>query len=111
MGDEKLKIARTESLFRDVNERIAETAQRFEAAETGFVCECADPACTDRVSLPVDTYESVRSEPTRFVTVPGHELGEPLEEVVVRRRGFQVIEKVERALREHVRRLDPRAAA
>lgn len=110
MGDDKLTIARTESLFRDVNERIAETAQRFESTETGFVCECADPACTERVELPVETYESVRSEPTRFVTVPGHELEEPLEEVVVRRGAFQVIEKVDRALREHVRRLDPRAA-
>jgi hypothetical protein len=110
MGDDKLHIARTESLFRDVNERIAETAQRFESEETGFVCECADPACTDRVEVPLDTYESVRSEPTRFVTVPGHELEQPLEEVVVRRGEFQVIEKVDRSLREHVSRFDPRAA-
>jgi hypothetical protein len=43
------KIARIESLFREVNERIAESAERFDADETKFVCECADPTCTNRV--------------------------------------------------------------
>ena len=109
MGDDKIQIARTESLFRDVNERIAETAQRFESAEVSLVCECADPACTHRVTVSVDEYEEVRSEPTHFLTVPGHGLGAPLERVVEARGGHHVIEKIERVLREHVIRLDPRA--
>ncbi len=41
--------ATTEALFRDVNERIAESAERFDADQAEFICECADPACTDRV--------------------------------------------------------------
>ena len=110
MGDDKLQIAKTESLFRDVNERIAETASRFEADTVAFVCECADPACTHRVHVPAATYEEVREEPTRFVTAPGHDLGAPLEQVVEHHGGYQVIEKIERTLREHVQRLDPRTA-
>lgn len=110
MSDDKIKIARTEAIFRDVNERIAETAERFESEETQFVCECADPECTHRIVLPVDAYEEVRQEPTLFVTVPGHELGEPLERVVDDGDGYQVIEKIERVLRDHVTQLDPRAA-
>lgn len=111
MSDDKIKIARTEALFRDVNERIAEAAERFEVEDVEFVCECADPECTHRVTLQPEEYEEVRSEPTRFVTVPGHGLGEPLERVVDHRSGYEVIEKIERVLREHVTRLDPRADA
>ena len=42
MATEEVRIATTESLFRSVNERIAESAERFEADEAEFVCECDD---------------------------------------------------------------------
>src|SRR5262249_45899908 len=42
--------ATTEALFRDVNERIAESAERFDAGGSEFVCECSDPNCTHRVA-------------------------------------------------------------
>jgi hypothetical protein len=58
----------------------------------------------------VNAYEEVRREPTLFVTVPGHELAEPLERVVDDGDGYQVIEKLERVLRDQVTMLDPRAA-
>jgi hypothetical protein len=110
MGDDKLRIAKTESLFRDVNERIAETADRFQSRHATFVCECADPACTQRVDVTLDDYERVRAEPTTFVLAPGHELEGRLERVVAERPGYRIVEKVEQALRDHVTRLDPRAA-
>lgn len=111
LSDDKIKIARTEALFRDVNERIAETAERFEVEDVQFVCECANPECTHRVILPPAEYEEVRREPARFVTVPGHGLGEPLERLVDDRGGYHVIEKIESVLRDHVTLLDPRADA
>ena len=46
MNENEQRIARAEALFRDVNERIAESAQRFESEEAAFVCECAE---TDHV--------------------------------------------------------------
>ena len=52
--NDHVKRARTEALFRDVNERIAESAQRFEAEATQFVCECADPHCTHRLEVTLD---------------------------------------------------------
>jgi hypothetical protein len=111
MGDEKLRIARTESLFRDVNERIAESAERFYAPHASFVCECADPACTERVDVSLEDYEHVRAEPTMFVLVPGHELDGKIERVVAERPGYRIVEKIEQVVREHVTRLDPRADA
>jgi hypothetical protein len=105
--DEKVKRARTEALFRDVNERIAESAQRFEADSTQFVCECADPNCTHRVDATLDEYEEVRADGATFMLTPGHEQ-EDIERVVSDRGRFHVVEKVQRTVRETVKRLNPR---
>ena len=59
MAEREVRIARTEALFRDVNERIAESAERFSARDAEFVCECADPACAERVPATLELYEDV----------------------------------------------------
>jgi hypothetical protein len=99
--------ATTEALFRDVNERIAESAERFDAEETDFVCECSDPNCTHRVSATLAEYEEVRDEPTTFLVQPGHEQSD-IERVVSDRGRFRIVEKVNAAVRRAVIRLDPR---
>jgi hypothetical protein len=107
---EEARIAQTESVYRHVNERIAETAEQLQTDETVFVCECADPDCQHRLQVPLETYERVREDPTRFIVAEGHE--EPAyERVVARRRGYRIIEKLTRRLRTLVRRSDPRAGA
>ncbi|MDQ3669230.1 MAG: hypothetical protein M3377_02950 [Actinomycetota bacterium] len=108
MGKDTRRIAETESLYREVNERIAETAVRFESGNAEFYCECADPACTERVEATLSSYEDVRSDSTQFILAPGHSLPE-VEEVVERHEGFTVIEKVEPTLAAMVTHLDPRA--
>jgi hypothetical protein len=108
--EEEARIANTESVFRHVNERIAETAERFESGDAEFVCECADAACHHRVAAPLDEYEEVRSEPTQFLVVEGHEIP-AYEHVRERRRGYLVVEKVTRGLVAAVRRSDPRTNA
>jgi hypothetical protein len=107
--DDNVKRAHTESLFRDVNERIAESAQRFEADSTQFVCECADPNCTDRVEATLDEYEAVRADGTTFLLTPGH-VHEDIERVVSDHGRFHVVEKIQRTVRDTVKRLDPRLA-
>lgn len=105
---DEARIARTESVFRHVNERIAETVEGFETDETVFVCECSDPDCQHRLEVPLDTYEEVRAEGTRFIVAEGHE--EPgYERVVKKRRGFAIVEKFTRRLAALVRRTNPRA--
>jgi hypothetical protein len=107
--DDNVKRAQTEALFRDVNERIAESAQRFDADSTQFVCECADPTCTDRVQATLDEYEEVRADGTTFMLTPGHE-HKDIERIISRRRGFHVVEKMQRTVRDTVARLNPRTA-
>jgi hypothetical protein len=102
------RIARTESLFRDVNERIAESAERFAVDEAAFVCECADDSCTERVGATLEEYERVRADGTRFLLATGHE-DTRVERVIERPRGrFTIAEKVNAAIARVVRRLDPR---
>ncbi len=109
MSESEMRIAYTEALFRDVNERIAETAERFGADETEFVCECGDPACAERVPASLDEYERVREDATHFLLVPGHE-NSRIERVVERPRlRLAVVAKFNRLVARTVRRLDPRA--
>ncbi|HEY2183281.1 MAG TPA: hypothetical protein VGH18_03850 [Gaiellaceae bacterium] len=105
--NEHERRATTEALFRDVNERIAESAERFEVEGTAFVCECADANCTHRVSASLAEYEEVRAEPTTFLVVPGHEESD-IERVVSDLGRFRIVDKFQAAVRRTVVRLDPR---
>lgn len=101
--------ARTESAFREVNERIAENARRFDAGSTDFICECDDPQCTGRVEATLEEYEEVRADGTHFLLAPDHGDGS-IERIVEHRGEFDVVEKVQQAARAIARRFDPRAA-
>jgi hypothetical protein len=108
MRSEELRIAKTESRFRDVNERIAETADRIGANEAEIVCECADPECGERLAAPLDDYEQTRANGSHFLVAPGHEEQEH-ERVVRTRPGFRIIAKL-RGVGAVARRLNPRRA-
>jgi hypothetical protein len=110
MSDMHTRAGRNQVLFREINERIREIGdvQRVPADEPwDFLCECADEACTETVSLTVAEYEHIRSSPTRFPIKPGHELPE-VEAVVDRRESYIVVEKEAEAA-ELARANDPRA--
>src|SRR5207237_40360 len=91
------RIAKTESLFRSVNERIAEASERFDngaATDAEFLCECGDPACSERLEVPLDEYEQVREDATTFVLDPDH-VEHDVERIVKHRRGYAVVKKVD----------------
>ncbi len=48
--------------------------------------------CTEQIDIDLATYEQVRSDPTWFVIVPGHEVAD-VEEIVARHDGFDVVAK------------------
>jgi hypothetical protein len=104
------RIAKTEALFRDVNERIAEASERFDADSAEFMCECADAACAERLEVPLQEYEAVREDGAMFLLNPDH-VDPRVEEIVGRRRGYAIVEKVDAVVAAIVRRLDPRAEA
>lgn len=102
------EIARTESVFREVNERIAETAKRFDVGEASFVCECPDTTCAERVHATLEEYERVRQDGTKFLVAPGHE-DRRVESVVDIERDHAVVEKRHPVVARRARELDPRA--
>jgi hypothetical protein len=83
------RAARNEALFREVNEQVRRVAQP--AYSAGFVCECSQDTCAERVQVPLSVYEAVRSDPRRFILLPGHE--NQFERVVERADGFLIVEK------------------
>ena len=108
MRSEELQIAKTESRFREVNERIAQTAGRIGANEAELVCECADAECGERIAAPLEEYEETRANGAHFLVAPGHELQEH-EDIVRARPGFRVIEKL-KGVGALAHRLNPRRA-
>jgi hypothetical protein len=105
-----IRHARTEALFRDVNERIAETAERFSSDATEFVCECSDASCAERIETSLETYDEVREDGTQFIVVPGHE-DDGIERIVEKRPRYNIVAKVRnRVVADVVRRLNPRTA-
>ena len=104
----EMRLAKNEAFFRQVNERIKDVADGFEGDRYEFLCECADPSCTERITLATEEYEAVRANPTRFVLARGHAAPQ-IEHVVEREEAHLVIEKVGLAGRIAAQ-LDPRAA-
>jgi hypothetical protein len=64
-------------------------------------------ACGERVLVPLDEYERVRADSTRFVHAIEH-IAPEFERVVARRPRYAVVEKFGRRPAEIVHRLDPR---
>ena len=72
-----------------------------------YFCECSNPDCDDKIRLSKDEYEWVRSDPCRFVILPGHQVPD-IENVVRKLDDHYVIEKTADA-GEVVKALDPRS--
>jgi hypothetical protein len=107
----RARIARNETLFRQVNERVREVSDAFAAVDASpvdFVCECGDPDCTEPVSLTLNEYERVRSVPTHFIVVPDH-VSPPTEVVIGQGDGYVVVEKRPAEARI-ARETDPRSS-
>jgi hypothetical protein len=90
--DRSERLARNESLFRSVNERVEEVVQPGPNEEIEFLCECGDGECVAKVTLTREEYESVRSNGAQFAVTPGHEIPE-IEDVVVHAERFLVVRK------------------
>jgi hypothetical protein len=99
---------RNESLFREVNERIAELNQTFEVeGRSEFLCECGHESCREPVSISLAEYEEIRLSPTRFFVLPGHE-DDAVETIVKRTDYYIIVEKHGEAAAE-ADVLDPRS--
>ena len=88
----KILAARTEALFRSVNEHIAAQAEQAVVDDAQFICECADSGCVAKVEAALDEYAEVRTNPRLFLIKPGH-VDLEVEEVVSDEGGYEIVEK------------------
>src|SRR4051794_14444611 len=103
------RVAKTEALFREVNERVAERAEEFHSESAEFICECGDATCIERVAASLDEYEKVRERGDTFLIATGHEERPDQEQVIARADGVEVVRKL-RELGAIVRRMNPRSS-
>ena len=109
MGAREERVARNETLFREVNERIKQVNVALATAEaTDFLCECGDESCTLPISLTLAEYDAVRAEATHFAVVPGHVVPD-IELVVAQNDRYLVVEKTDPDAARIVEAEDPRS--
>ena len=102
--------AQIQAFYRDVNERIAAISRGFDAtARLEILCECGAATCTERVRIEDADYEAVRSRPTYFAVLDGHQ-DQSVEDVVEQRDGYLIVANYGAAATV-ARRTDPRAAS
>lgn len=111
MGVREKRLGANEALFREVNDRVAEVAERFVEVEDDespieFTCECGITDCTERMPMTLAEFEAVRVVPTRFAVVPGHDVPD-IERVVERHPSYVVVEKLDPDAAQVAREADP----
>ena len=61
--DRAARIARNEALFREVNERVKELNEAFDALAQNaeWICECGNSECLEPIQMTHEEYEAVRA--------------------------------------------------
>ena len=88
------RVGLNEALFREINERLEELAERStpQHRHLDLVCECGDRNCAERITLTVVEYTRLRSDPLLFVVLPGHD-DRQVEDVVERETAWWIVRK------------------
>ena len=105
MDPREKRLAQNEALFREVNERLRDSAGPGEVDH--YLCECANSDCTFRITARTEEYERVRLDARQFMVLPLHYTPE-IEELVAERDTYWVVRKTGEE-GEYVEKLDPRS--
>lgn len=88
----KDRLARNETIFREVNERIrALDSGQEDSLE--ILCECGNATCDTPVTVTTSAYEEARRHSTHFIVVQGHVIAE-IEAIVARTPSFDIVRKL-----------------
>jgi hypothetical protein len=95
------KAAQNQSLFREINERIEPLNETFayDGERCEWLCECADPTCTDKIELTIIEYETLRGGSNSFAVKATHVFAD-VEDVIAVNDRYLVVAKVEAGARE-----------
>ena len=96
MGLSDERVAKTDVMFREANERILQSAREHDMTDAiPFLCECPNPACTAIIRLSDEEFHRIRGDSKRFFNAPGHSerFGDILE-VVESHPTYEVVARV-----------------
>ena len=110
MAGREERIGLNEAVFREVNERIEQLSDSFHlrSEPLDLVCECGDASCLNRISMSHAEYEQLRADARRFGVYPGH-VASDAEELVEKRKGYDIVLKSEGAAKRIAEETDPRS--
>jgi hypothetical protein len=107
----RARLAANEAIYRAVNEQIEDLNRTLVASAAEktlqMVCECSNMDCAERLSIDVKTYERVRSDPTWFFVLRGHEVPD-VEDIVEAQDGFNIVCKNKAPGKQVAQQTDPR---
>lgn len=95
MSESQKQIGRNEDEARSANEVVSVEGERDRIRghePLAVLCECGDRQCHEPLTMTVDEYEEIRSEPDHFAVLPGHEILDA-EHVISRRDGYLIVQK------------------
>jgi hypothetical protein len=103
------RLGLNEAMFREVNERVEDINKAFGAITGQFdiFCECGETTCMERISVPMDVYERVRSNSTHFLLQVGHE-DPTVERMIENHETFVIVEKEGVDVEQVAEETDPR---
>lgn len=108
MSERERRQGLNEAVFRQVNERINDVYEAFELdpQKLHLMCECGDPTCNERLSMPVADYEKMRADSRQFAVIPGH-ADHAVEDVAEHEEKYDIVRKRGEAA-ELAEQTDPR---
>ncbi len=97
-NDRAVRIAQNQSLFREINERVKELNQTFDALsrQTEWICECANTACVEPVQMTHGEYEEVRARGNAcfFVKPDEAHVVPEVETILEKRERYWIVQKI-----------------
>lgn len=96
----ELRRAENEVVFRHHNERVKQQADNLLPEEDkgsipiGFMCECSNEHCRERIQIPVEQFKKHSTNPKQFLLLPGHEHVD-IEYIISQKDGYNIAEKRE----------------
>ena len=77
MDEHQKQAGRNETLFRAVNEQLGTLNEALAATSEddtlSILCECRDGTCVEQIAITSVEYSRIRSDPTLFIVLAGHE--------------------------------------
>jgi hypothetical protein len=96
--DRAARTAQNESLFREVNERVKELNEAFDALsrDAQWICECGNTGCLEPIPMTHEEYEAVRAGGSDcfFVKPDEAHVVRDVDNIVERHERYWVVQKI-----------------